>query len=150
MRWLPLAMLLALASCASPRPLEPLAPRYPDMLRSADMTGVVIAAVRVSRTGEVTAIRFDSVALAHDLFRRSVGLTLKNERFAPARMLGFPRAGEATYVVRFVLLLPDSLSRASERSPAADTMPVACPAPKDKNEILVCAKKTPSRSRVLY
>src|SRR3954463_7822955 len=83
---------LTVAGCTAPRSVEPLSPRYPNMLRSAGTTGTLAATIRLDRHGEVKRIRVDDPPGVHELFRVGLQRDLETLRFAPARVLGF-RAG---------------------------------------------------------
>jgi TonB family protein len=139
-----------LASCTRPRPLEPVRPRYPSMLRSANVTGDVTVQAVVDRDGKVSAIRFDSSRATHDIFRASVKASLRAARFRPARRLGVRRTGLVEYVVHFVLVQSptDSLHPSARRVPS-DTVS-QCPLARNAHEIVVCAPSTLTRVDVLH
>jgi hypothetical protein len=139
-----------LASCTRPRPLEPLQPRYPDMLRSANLTSDVTVHAAVDHDGKVSALRFDSSRTTHDLFRASVKASLRAASFRPARQLGLRRAGRVEYVVCFVLVQsPTDSLRPNDRRVASDTVS-HCPLARNAHEIVVCAPSTLTRVDVLH
>ncbi len=149
-RLVAIACVLLQASCTRPRPVEPVRPRYPDMLRSVNLTGDVTVRAVIDRNGRVSALRFDSSRATHDLFRASVKASLRAARFRPARQLGLPRPGRVEYVVHFVLVQSpiDSL-RPNDRRAASDTVS-QCPAARSAHEIVVCAPRTLTRADVTY
>jgi periplasmic protein TonB len=63
-------------------------PRYPDMLRSAGMTGRVVAEFVVDSGGRVRAGSLVIVESTHELFASSVRRTVPSFRFTPARVRG--------------------------------------------------------------
>ena len=63
-------------------------PTYPEMLRTAGMTGRVVAEFVVDSTGRVRAGSFVIVEATHDLFASSVRRTVPSFRFTPARVQG--------------------------------------------------------------
>lgn len=139
-----------LASCTRPRPLQPVRPRYPDMLRSANLTGDITVQAVVDHNGRVSALRFDSSRTTHDLFRASVKASLRAASFRPARQLGLRRAGSVEYVVRFVLVQsPTDSLRPHDRRVASDTVS-HCPLARNAHEIVVCAPGTLTRVDVTY
>jgi len=139
-----------LASCTRPRPLESVRPRYPDMLRHANLTGDVTVHAVVEHNGKVSAVRFDSSRTTHDLFRASVKAGLRAASFRPARRLGLRRAGKVDYVVRFVLVQsPADPLRPNDRRAASDTVR-HCPQARNALEIVVCAPSMLTRIDILH
>jgi len=139
-----------LASCSPPRPLQPIQPRYPDMLRSASLTGDATVHAVVDRNGRVSAVHFDSSRTSHDQFRASVKISLRAASFRPARRLGLRRTGKVEYVVRFVLVQsPADSLRPNDRRAASDTVS-QCPPSRNAHEIVVCAPSTWTRIDVTY
>jgi periplasmic protein TonB len=63
-------------------------PSYPEMLRTAGMTGRVVAEFVVDSTGRVRPGSLVIVEASHDLFASSVRRTVPSFRFAPARVQG--------------------------------------------------------------
>lgn len=63
-------------------------PTYPEMLRTAGMTGRVVAEFVVDSTGRVRAGSLVIVEATHDLFASSVRRTVPSFRFTPARVRG--------------------------------------------------------------
>jgi TonB family protein len=147
--WVAIACVL-LAACTRPRPLQPVRPRYPVMLRSANLTGEVTVKAVVDHNGKVSALHFDSSRTTHDQFRASVKASLRAASFRPARQLGVRRTGTIEYVVRFVLVQSpmDSL-RPNDRRVASDTVS-HCPLARQAHEIVVCAPSTWTRVDVLH
>ena len=64
------------------------APRYPDMLRSANVEGEVLAQFVVDTTGRAEMSTFKVLKSSHDLFTNSVKSALANMRFYPAEVGG--------------------------------------------------------------
>jgi len=63
-------------------------PRYPDMLRSANVEGEVLAQFVVDTTGRADMSTFKVLKSTHDLFTNSVKATLPNMKFYPAEVGG--------------------------------------------------------------
>jgi protein TonB len=63
-------------------------PRYPDMLRSANIEGEVLAQFVVDTTGHYEAGTFKAIKSSHDLFTAAVKNALPNMRFYPAEVGG--------------------------------------------------------------
>ncbi|HKO16053.1 MAG TPA: energy transducer TonB [Gemmatimonadaceae bacterium] len=64
------------------------APRYPDMLRSANVEGEVLAQFVVDTSGRAEMNTFKVLKSSHDLFTNSVKNALANMRFYPAEVGG--------------------------------------------------------------
>ena len=71
----------------SPYPGNP-APRYPDMLRSANVEGEVLAQFVVDTTGRADMNSFKVLKSTHDLFTNAVKASLPNMKFYPAEVGG--------------------------------------------------------------
>src|SRR5881275_3618634 len=71
----------------SPFPGNP-APRYPDMLRSANVEGEVLAQFVVDTTGRADMSTFKVLKATHDLFTNAVKASLPNMKFYPAEVGG--------------------------------------------------------------
>jgi protein TonB len=71
----------------SPMPGNP-APRYPDMLRSANVEGEVLAQFVVDTTGRADMSSFKVLKSTHDLFTNAVKSSLPNMKFYPAEVGG--------------------------------------------------------------
>lgn len=71
----------------SPLPGNP-APRYPDMLRSANVEGEVLAQFVVDTTGRADMREFKVLKSTHDLFTNAVKAALPNMKFYPAEVGG--------------------------------------------------------------
>ena len=63
-------------------------PRYPDMLRSANVEGEVLAQFVVDTTGRADMSSFKVLKSTHDLFVQSVKSVLPNMKFYPAEVGG--------------------------------------------------------------
>jgi len=63
-------------------------PRYPDMLRSANVEGEVLVQFVVDTTGRVEMSQFKVLKSSHDLFTNSVKAFLGGARFYPAEIGG--------------------------------------------------------------
>src|SRR5690348_1545749 len=64
------------------------APRYPDMLRSANVEGEVLAQFVVDTTGRAEMSTFKVIKSTHDLFTNAVKSSLPNMKFYPAEVGG--------------------------------------------------------------
>ena len=64
------------------------APHYPDMLRSANVEGEVIAQFVVDTNGRADMSTFKVIKSSHDLFTAAVKNALQNYRFYPAEVGG--------------------------------------------------------------
>ncbi len=64
------------------------APRYPDMLRSANVEGEVLAQFTVDTTGRADMATFKVLKSTHDLFTNAVKAALPNMKFYPAEVGG--------------------------------------------------------------
>lgn len=64
------------------------APRYPDMLRSANVEGEVLAQFVVDETGRYEPGTFKALKSSHELFTQAVKNALPNMRFYPAEIGG--------------------------------------------------------------
>ena len=64
------------------------APRYPDMLRSANVEGEVLAQFVVDTTGKADMSTFKVLKTTHDLFTNAVKSSLPNMKFYPAEVGG--------------------------------------------------------------
>lgn len=71
----------------APAPGNP-APRYPDMLRSANVEGEVLVQFVVDTTGRVEMPTFKVLKSSHDLFTNAVRQALSTMRFYPAEIGG--------------------------------------------------------------
>ncbi len=63
-------------------------PRYPDMLRSANVEGEVLAQFVVDTTGKADMSQFKVLKSSHDLFTNSVKAYLQSAKFYPAEIGG--------------------------------------------------------------
>ena len=70
-----------------PQPGNP-QPRYPDMLRSANVEGEVLVQFVVDTTGRVEMSQFKVLKSSHDLFTNSVKQQLSAARYYPAEIGG--------------------------------------------------------------
>ena len=64
------------------------APRYPDMLRSANVEGEVLAQFVVDTSGRAEMNTFKVIKSTHDLFTNAVRAALPNMKFYPAEVGG--------------------------------------------------------------
>ena len=64
------------------------APRYPDMLRSANVEGEVLAQFVVDTSGKAEMNTFKVIKSTHDLFTNAVRASLPNMKFYPAEVGG--------------------------------------------------------------
>jgi protein TonB len=71
----------------APAPGNPV-PRYPDMLRSANVEGEVLAQFVVDTTGRVEMSQFKVLKSSHDLFTSAVRQHLAVSRYYPAEIGG--------------------------------------------------------------
>src|SRR3954471_14194420 len=71
----------------APAPGNP-GPRYPDMLRSANVEGEVLVQFVVDTTGRVEMSQFKVLKTSHDLFTNAVKQALTGMRFYPAEIGG--------------------------------------------------------------
>ena len=90
---------------ASPTPGNP-SPRYPDVLRSANVEGEVLAEFIVDTTGRADMSSFKVLRSTHDLFTKAVESSLPNMKFYPAEV-----GGKA---VRQLLQMPFQFSLSKE------------------------------------
>jgi periplasmic protein TonB len=67
---------------------QPVPPRYPDMLRSANVEGEVLAQFVVDTTGRADMSTFKVLKSSHDLFTNSVRAALPQMRFYAAEIGG--------------------------------------------------------------
>ena len=63
-------------------------PKYPDMLKSANVEGEVLAQFVVDTTGRADMSTFKVLKSTHDLFTKSVRTALQDMRFVPAEIGG--------------------------------------------------------------
>src|SRR6476661_4614838 len=63
-------------------------PRYPDMLRSSNVEGEVLAQFVVDTTGRADMSQFKVLKSTHDMFTNSVKAVLPNMKFYPAEVGG--------------------------------------------------------------
>jgi protein TonB len=63
-------------------------PRYPDMLRTANVEGEVLAQFTVDTTGRADMATFKVLKSTHDLFTNAVKVALPNMKFYPAEVGG--------------------------------------------------------------
>ncbi|MFA6168999.1 MAG: energy transducer TonB, partial [Gemmatimonadaceae bacterium] len=108
------------------------APRYPEILKSAGVTGVTVAQFVVDTTGLAIPTTLKVVRSDHALFTQSVKNALPGLRFLPARVGGRNVKQLAQMVFRFELPgfpATDTLPPASFSLPTF-TMLITAPAPK--------------------
>jgi TonB family protein len=97
------------------------APRYPDILKKAGVSGEVIASFVVDTTGIADVRSLKVIRSSHELFVNAVAAALPDMRFSPARVGG--RKVKQLVMQPFVFQLADSTNAASKLAPRHDTMP---------------------------
>jgi hypothetical protein len=152
---LPLCALLigSVTACSPPRLQQPIAPRFPEMLRSAEVPGGrVVARAQVDRKGRLTAISVSPDTAAHVLFAQAVKVALRKAQLRPARRAGLARGGAVEIAVRFVLLRPGAPPPADvhTRWVGATGLPAVCPSPTAHEEVVVCARADWQAVHVVY
>lgn len=98
------------------------APRYPDMLRSANVEGEVLAQFVVDTTGHVDMNSLKVLKTTHDLFTNSVKASLPNLKFSPALVGGH----KVKQLVQ--MTFPFTLSQGASIGPAVQLNPSNKPA----------------------
>jgi TonB family protein len=98
------------------------APRYPDMLRSANIEGEVLAQFVVDTTGHVDMSSLKVLKTTHDLFTNSVKQSLPTIKFSPALVGG----RKVKQVVQ--MTFPFTLSQGASIGPAVQLNPNNKPA----------------------
>lgn len=132
------AILISVAACSPPRPLEHPRPQYPDMLSAAKLGGTVIARLNVDRRGRVRSITVDSATHAHALFRVSARNALRSARFHPARWFGIAHPGSFRYSIQYVLAERGPAGSASPARSSVDSL-AGCPHARSDSDLVVCA-----------
>jgi TonB family protein len=97
------------------------APRYPDILKKAGVSGEVIASFVVDTTGKADVNSLKVLRSSHELFMNSVATALQDMRFTPALVGG--RKVKQLVMQPFVFQIADSTNAASKLAPRNDTMP---------------------------
>jgi TonB family protein len=97
------------------------APRYPDILKKAGVSGEVIASFVVDTTGKADVNSLKVLRSSHELFVNSVATALPDMRFTPALVGG--RKVKQLVMQPFVFQIADSTNAASKLAPRNDTMP---------------------------
>jgi TonB family protein len=97
------------------------APRYPDILKKAGVSGEVIASFVVDTTGKADVNSLKVLRSSHELFVNSVATALQDMRFTPALVGG--RKVKQLVMQPFVFQIADSTNAASKLAPRNDTMP---------------------------
>lgn len=72
------------------RPRSGLSPKYPDLLRSASVEGIVVLDLAIDGTGRVDASHTRMIRSDHDLFTMSVRRAIDTTAWLPARHIGQP------------------------------------------------------------
>jgi TonB family protein len=98
------------------------APRYPDMLRSANIEGEVLAQFVVDTTGHVDMSSLKVLKTTHDLFTNSVKQSLPDIKFSPA-LVGGRKVKQLVQMT-----FPFSLSQGASIGPAVQLNPRNKPA----------------------
>lgn len=144
-------MFVGLTACQSARPVTWTAPRYPQMLSSANYQGRLIAHIPVSADGTPGRVRFEGVSAGspHELFAVSVRSAFRNAKFIPARRFGKAVSSEVTVPVSFVLLRP-ARPLASDERLHVDSLAASCPRPAVAFEQVICEPAVPTRVYRVY
>ena len=99
LRWTLLSLLAIDASChrrlsatgnVVARPRSALSPKYPDLLRSASVEGIVVVDLAIDSIGRVDASHTRMIRSDHDLFAMSVRHAIDTTAWLPARHVGQP------------------------------------------------------------
>ncbi len=98
------------------------APRYPDLLRSANVEGEVLAQFVVDTTGHVDMSSLKVLKTTHDLFTNSVKQSLPDIKFSPA-LVGGRKVKQLVQMT-----FPFSLSQGASIGPAVQLNPRNKPA----------------------
>ena len=119
----------------------PLAPAYPDILRSANVDGVVRFRVRIDASGRPDLATFRADSSDHELFTAAVKRTLRTWRWRPPLLARLTRRSTVvTHTVQWRLLPADTVGG----SPDVGAL---CP-PHAGATTFVCARPTLIRRRV--
>ena len=146
--------LFTVLGCTSAYPLSIREPRYPDLLRTAALTGELPVRISVDRVGNVRAVQVDAQGAglgdAGSLFALAVRRSLRDAHFAPARRVGIAVPGKIALLYRFSLTRPVTPLRADEVPGKADSLPVTCPAPPSLRVVLICVPANAYRGRIVH
>jgi TonB family protein len=148
LKLLSICLIALTVGCQAARPVTWTVPRYPDMLRSANVEGHVVAHIPIAADGTPGRIRFETTPGFHELFGQAIRNAVRSSKFTPATRLGRRVSSEVTVPVTFVLLQPATPLAFDERGIAG--LPDRCPAPKTAGEQVVCARSTPTKMQVVY
>ena len=72
------------------RPQRVLAPKYPDVLRAADVEGDVVIDIAIDSAGRLDTSRLKVIRSDHQLFLMSVRRAIDTTAWLPARQMGRP------------------------------------------------------------
>ena len=97
------------------------APRYPDILKAAGVSGEVIASFVVDTTGLADVGSLKVIRSSHQLFVNSIVAAMPNMRFTPAMVGG--RKVKQLVMEPFVFQVMDGRNAAAKLVPGHDTMP---------------------------
>jgi TonB family protein len=97
------------------------APRYPDILKAAGVSGEVIASFVVDTTGLADVGSLKVIRSSHQLFVNSIVAAMPNMRFTPAMVGG--RKVKQLVMEPFVFQIMDGPNAAAKLVPGHDTMP---------------------------
>jgi len=85
------------------RPRHALSPKYPDLLRSADVEGNVVIDVAIDSAGHVDLSRLKVIRSDHQLFLMSVRQAIDTTAWLPARQMGRPIQSIRRDTISFLL-----------------------------------------------
>ena len=155
-----MAALLVAGACAPPRARAPIAPRFPEILRSAAVPGGEVRVVaRVERAGGLRILHVTPGAtmeaqppVVQTLFAQAARSAVHAAGVAPGRRLGRAVGGRLEVRVRWVLLRPEGPRPANlpaRFTRGVDSLPAACPRAAD-GAVVVCARADWPHHQVLY
>lgn len=94
---------LASGGDAVARPRRALSPKYPDLLRSADVEGDVVIEMAIDSAGRVDTSRLKVIRSDHQLFLMSVRQAIDTTAWLPARQMGRPIQSIRRDTISFLL-----------------------------------------------
>ncbi|HKW12555.1 MAG TPA: TonB family protein [Gemmatimonadaceae bacterium] len=115
------------------RPRQALSPKYPDLLRSANVEGEVVLDIAIDTAGRVDPSRLKVIRSDHQLFLKSVRQAIDTTAWLPARQMGRPIQSVRRDTISF-LLKNDSAA--------------ACPKSTDHHRRICILEVTVQRTRV--
>ena len=99
------------------------APRYPDILKTAGVSGEVIASFVVDTTGLADVGSLKVIRSSHQLFVNSIVVAMPDMRFTPAMVGG--RKVKQLVMQPFVFQIADGAKAASKPAPSRDSTATA-------------------------